>query len=485
MKIISLILFIGFFTKANAQPNYKYLKPCQVEGTKDSALCGVLQVFENRQTKQGRKIGLNIIVIPAIDQTAVQSPIFYFDGGPGIATTKNASFFVMKNNPYRQHHDIILVDARGTGGSNPLNCYTLQYQKGIAEQFDKKNPDTEMYPANEVKACYDSLSQVADLTQYTTTNIAKDIEEVRQWLGYKKIHLYGLSYGTRLAQEYMRRFPSSVATVILWSPTATGSKMPLYHAKFAQATVEKLFNDCANDASCKTNYPQLKKEFNALLEKGKEQTFKTTYTFTDSTTKSLSIPWHIFETKLRSLMYNPLGLRQIPFIIHQSYSGNWKPFLALYQEKGSYSDFLSEGLYLCITCSEDVPFIKKSEIETLTKNTFMGNYRILQQQIACANWARGNIPADFLQFIHSNIPVLIFSGEYDPVTAVSMAKEIAQYLSNSQLIIIPEMSHMFEGLSNEECFDNMAAEFINNSGKVKVKSDCIATMKPPAYKVKN
>ena len=114
----------------------------------------------------------------------------------------------------------------------------------------------------------------------------------------------------------------------------------------------------------------------------------------------------------------------------------------------------------------------------------MGSYRIAQQQRACSIWARGSIPKDFLEFVHSDIPVLIFSGEYDPVTAVSMAKEIAQHLSNSQHIIIPEMSHMFDGLSNEECFDNMAVEFINSNGKAKVKTDCITTMKPPAYKVK-
>ncbi len=299
-----------------------------------------------------------------------------------------------------------------------------------------------------------------------------------------KIHLFGLSYGSRLAQEYMRRYPGSIETVVLHSPTSTGSRMPLYHAKYSQATLEKLFNDCAEDSSCRTAYPDLKKEFNALMSAGRKAHFKTSYTFSDGRTKQLSIPWEIFHTKLRTRMYDPGNLRLIPFIIHEAFKGNWKPFFSFYSEKESYSAFSAEGLYLSITCSEDVPFIKKREAKSLTKKTFMGNYRIQQQQNACANWSRGIIPNDFLQPVYSSIPTLILSGEWDPVTPVSMAKEIARYLPNSQLIIIPQMSHTFDGLSNEACFDNMVMEYIKDSGKSKVNSSCINTMTPPPYKIK-
>ena len=466
MKIVCTILLLaGALTDGNCQPQYSNLQRCKVEDTDDSVLCGTYAVFENHKTKQGRKIDLNIIVIPALNRTSNQPPIFYFDGGPGIGTTKNASWFAEKSNLYRQNHDAVLIDNRGTGGSNPLHCYSLQYQPGLAEQFDEHNPRNEMYPVQEVKTCYDSLSKKADLTQYTTTNIVHDIEEVRLWLGYKKIHLYGLSYGTRVAQEYMRRFPSSIETAVLWSATSTGSKMPLYHARFAQATLEKLFNDCAGDSLCKTNYPHLRKEFSALMAQGKKQNFSTVYTFSDGATKQLSIPWNIFQTKIRTLMYEPTGLRKIPFLIHEAYEGNWKPFLSLYPEKGKYSDFLADGLYLGITCSEDVPFIKRKEARSLTRKTFMGKYRIEQQQTACSNWIRGNIPGDFLQPVRSDIRVLILSGEWDPVTPVSMAKEISRFLPNSQLVILPQMSHGFDGLSNKECFDEMAIEFIKTSGK--------------------
>ena len=148
----------------------------------------------------------------------------------------------------------------------------------------------------------------------------------------------------------------------------------------------------------------------------------------------------------------------------------------------SSNNFIAEGFYLCVTCTEDVPFIRKNEIESLTASTFMGTYRIDQQQQACVNWVQGIIPLGFLQPVSSAIPTLIITGSLDPVTPPAMAKEIAKTLTNSQLIEIPYMSHMFDGLSNEQCFDNLAIEFLNNPVKKLVDTECIKKMLPPGYK---
>jgi pimeloyl-ACP methyl ester carboxylesterase len=279
------------FAATNAQqPFQSKLHLCKPANATDSVYCGSYAVFENHKTKQGRKINLNIVVIPAISSSAKKSLIFYFDGGPGIAATKNVDFFSAKENPYRQHHDIVLVDIRGTGGSNPLHCISLQYKRNLQEQFE------EMYPAEAVKSCFDSLSALADLSQYTTTNITTDIEEVRQWLGYRKIIAFGLSYGTRLTQEYMRRFPASVEAAVLWSPTSTGSRMPLYHALFAQATWNRLIADCKNDPLCKQAYLELQKDFMSLMRAMKSKPI--IIKISDSVT--VTLPWHAFQTKIRT-----------------------------------------------------------------------------------------------------------------------------------------------------------------------------------------
>jgi pimeloyl-ACP methyl ester carboxylesterase len=483
MKKTTLTLLFAFsFLMSIAQNNplkiYRELQYCRMEGIPDSVLCGKFPVYENRETQKGRVIDLNIVVVPAIHRDSAGTPIFYFEGGPGVAATHSASFFAEPANPYRQYHDIVLVDVRGTGGSNPLHCSSLQTKRGLKEHFE------EMYPEEAVKECFDSLSKRADLKQYTTTNVVNDIEDIRKWLGYGKVNIFGLSYGTRVALVYMKMFPSAIGSCVLWSPTHTYSRMPLYHARFAQNSLEQVFEDCKQDPLCNNSFPAIKDEFNTLMKKRRNEPFKFLYADSAGDSRQLSISWNAFQTKLRTLMYDPAGIRQIPYIIHEVYRGNLEPFIALYPITSQMSSFIAEGFYLCITCTEDVPFIKTNQIESLTKGTFMGSYRVDQQKKACSNWVRGKTPADYFDPVKSDIPTLIISGGFDPVTPVSMAKEIARHLSRSTLVIIPQMSHMFDGLSHPECFDDICLSFINAPGNPKLNLACIKEMKPENYRVK-
>jgi pimeloyl-ACP methyl ester carboxylesterase len=448
------------------------LRPCSND---PSTLCGSLSVYENRSSGTGRTIPINVVVIPAIDRTSNGVPVFFLDGGPGVSATKNSGFFADSSNPYRKNHDVVLIDVRGTGASNPLHCRQLQFMASISDQL------SEMYPVGAVRECYDSLSGFADLTRYNTVAMAMDMEEIRVWLGYEKIGLFALSFGTRLAQVYMKMFPKSVESCVLWSPTTTNSRMPLYHAKFADESLARLLEDCRRDSLCNLAYPDLEAEFNVLLMNGKAKPFEYREGSLDGDTDRLLIPWHAFHTKLRSLMYSPYGLRQIPYLIHQSYLGNWKAFIALYPDTATYDDFIAEGLYLCVTCTEDVPFIADREADSLTHDTFMGMYRIDRQRKACENWERGVIPADFFEPLVSGIPTLILSGYFDPVTPPSLAATIAGTLSHGYHITIPAMSHVFDGLSNVECFDRMVLDFFDNPGAAP-ESECVNLMVPPAFR---
>jgi pimeloyl-ACP methyl ester carboxylesterase len=454
---------------------FQKLQRCKPPGARDSVLCGTISVIENRETNKGRVIQLNVIVVPALNSDSLLSPIFDIDGGPGMADTKNLFFYADRNNPYRRHHDIVLVDVRGTGKSNGLYCASLQDQRTWQEKFE------EMYPIENVKKCFSELSKHADLAQYTTTNVVKDFEEVRKWLGYKKIDLFSLSYGTRVAQVYLKLFPSSVDKCILWSATSIDSRMPLYHALFAQQAFDKLVTDCNHDSLCQANFPDFAKEFYALKDRSP---FSVPAADSTGNVQSYKVSWDEVETKIRELTYSPAGLRRIPYLVHQLYLGNFEPFLKLYSSSPFASRIFSEGFYLCVTCSEDVPFIRKEEIDSLTRGTYMGTYRIDQQEQACAAWTRGKVSKDFLQPAHSNVPVLVFSGGFDPVTPTSMAKEIVSHLSNAKLVVIPAMSHMFDGLSHIECFDNIALNFLDQQPDRKLDVSCVEQMRPGPYKVR-
>src|SRR6267154_6320061 len=248
------LLFISIACLNCSEPSssnliYQRLKPCQINDLDSTIRCGTFPVFENRQTKSGRKINLYVVVIPAVHRSQFKPPIFCLDGGPGVAQTNATSFYSDSINYYRLEHDVVLIDVRGTGHSNPLHCRQLQFKGNLKQQF------TEMYPVEAVSKCYDSLSKIVDLTQYTTTNMAIDMEEIRKWLGYDKINLFGLSFGGRLAQVYMKMFPNSVASCLLWSPTTTYSKLPLYHSFFAEESIKKIFKDCKDDSLCNLTFP--------------------------------------------------------------------------------------------------------------------------------------------------------------------------------------------------------------------------------------
>lgn len=179
-------------------------------------------------------------------------------------------------------------------------------------------------------------------------------------------------------------------------------------------------------------------------------------------------------------MYAPLSIRTVPYLVHQAWKGNYTPYIDLYP-KGKSSSFLAEGFYLCVTCIEDVPFIKEDEIEKQTAGTFMDRYRIKQQQQACSNWTKGNTAKNFQQPVVSSIPTLILSGAFDPVTPTSVAREIAAHLLKSKLVIIPNMAHVADGLGNEDCLDELVVNFFLNPER-KINTDCVSSMKPPSYR---
>lgn len=179
--------------------------PCRVPLVDGEVLCATYPVWENRDTKQGRKIGLNIVILPALGPDKQPDPVFELAGGPGQGSASIAGIYA--GSKLRRKRDIVLVDQRGSGRSNPLRC-TL-----YGDPLDLRLAARDEFPVDGARECRKQLEKVADLTQYTTTAFVDDLNEVRQWLGYGRINLKGGSYGTRAAQVYWRRHPETVRSV--------------------------------------------------------------------------------------------------------------------------------------------------------------------------------------------------------------------------------------------------------------------------------
>jgi pimeloyl-ACP methyl ester carboxylesterase len=201
------------------------LTPCKLEGVPGEAKCGTHQVWEDREAKQGRRLDLSIIVLAALEPNRKPDPFFMLQGGPGDAPSFNARFYSRVFHDVRRTRDLVLVDLRGTGKSSPLTCPELA-KPGSDGVFDA---DLLSLPA--VRACRARLEKNANLRMYTTEIAVDDLEDVRQALGYGPINLYGTSYGSRVAQVYMRRHPKSLRAVTMKGIVPASMAMPETHAR--------------------------------------------------------------------------------------------------------------------------------------------------------------------------------------------------------------------------------------------------------------
>lgn len=482
--LVSFVLLTGSALIGNGQTP---LTPCTLPGITETLLCGKLSVFENRKTRAGRKFDLNVVVLPALDQTHKDAPLFDLAGGPGIASTSAAVFYTTDLREYRRNRDVVLVDQRGTGASNPLRC----------DRNDKRYLD-EMYPVKYVDNCRRRLARVADLTQYTTPIAMDDLDDVRAWLGYERINLVGLSYGTRAALVYLRQHPDRVRSVVLMGVAPTNAKLPMYHSRNAQRAMELLFADCAAEAACNKEYPRLGAEFVDLLARLEQSPARVKYRLAatpfpaigaaPAAEKEIVVEIHRaqFAEELRSQLYAPPTARRVPFIIHRAAQGDFAPFLKLAMPKNAPQktpDLIADGMYLSITCAEDVPFIDTHAAERMNRDTFFGNYRVEQQVRACAHWPRGVVPNDYDQPVVASAPVLIIVGHMDPVTGPDWAAEVASHLPNSRLWSIRNHAHVPDGLTNFACFDNVIMKFLDHPDGKQLDTSCGDTMLPPPFYV--
>jgi len=455
---------------------FSQLQPCKRPDIAEELLCGKLEVFENRQAHRGRTIKLNVVVVPALEQSSKQEPLFDLAGGPGIASTQAAAFYATDVRHFLSHRDVVLVDQRGTGQSNPLQC---------PHDDSPQHWLSEMYPVEYVKNCRQVLEQHADLTQYTTPIAMDDLDDVRAWLGYERINLFGLSYGSRAVQVYLRQHPEHVRSVVIMGVDPPYQKLPLYHARDGQRAMYLLLDECASDSRCNAAFPQIKQELARVLARLMRQPAAVNYLLPETGKPTrVEIARDVFAEKLRALMYAPATSRQIPFIIHHAASNDFVPFLnAVIPRDRNAPDFIADGMYLSVTCAEDIPFIDPAFAARLNKSNLFDNYRVAQQRRACSLWPRGPLPNDYHEPVGADAPVLIVSGYMDPVTPPQWAEGVASHLPNSKHVIIRHDAHLPDGLAHPDCLYKLIVDFLNQGSAKALDTSCIEQMTPPEFQI--
>jgi pimeloyl-ACP methyl ester carboxylesterase len=447
------------------------LEPCGAEGVKSEMLCGRLDVPENYDRPLGRRLSLNVVVVPAAKGPSDAPALFELAGGPGLGVTGLANFYLGPGRAFRESRNIVLVDQRGTGESSPLHC----------PEIESLSPLEEMYPVEAVRSCRRRLEAAADLTQYTTDNAARDLEQVRAALGYRAVDLQGTSYGTELARAYIRLFPERVRSAVLIGPPPADMRTPLPHAANAQRALDLLFHECQSDVRCRSAHPDLRANWRDVLRRVEAGVRQRRLDPMTGTATEIVITRGPFAEALRNLFTTATARRSLPTLIARAAAGDFTP---LVEAMPSGAGGFAEGLYLSVACAEGTSRIEPADVPRFTSGTFLGDYRVRQQMLACAEWPLASVPPRFHEPLASTHPVLLLVGEFDATTPPHYAREVCAALANCRLVQIPGMGHGpfdLDAWSGGECFNRVVLEFLDRGDPKGLDTSCVAGMTPPPF----
>ena len=431
-------------------------KPCSGELAKAGVSCGTVAVPENRSAPGGRTIALNVAVLRSVAARSSLPPLFDIAGGPGLPSVGGANFYLSDGAAYRAHRDIVLVDQRGTGASNPLNC----------PELDRSETSyVAMFPLAAVARCRRSLAAGADLTRYGTDDAVADLDAVRAALGYPTVDLFALSYGTTVALRYLATYPKRVRAAVLLAVVPPSAMPPRDHAVAAERAIRLLFEDCTADPRCRAAFPDPGGDFGRALKRLGD---------------GAAVPAPIFAEKLRTMMYSAVGARRIPSIVHAAASGNLAPFYAATRpgERMPYSN----GMYLSVTCSESLRLMDYARAAAAARKTRFGDYRLKRQRAACMQWPSGRAGRDFLRPARADSAVLMISGRLDPVAPPQWATTLSGSLPNSRQLVIRDGGHIIDGLSGlDTCFDPLVIRFYESADVRALDASCSDSMRAQPF----
>jgi pimeloyl-ACP methyl ester carboxylesterase len=451
--------------------------PCQIQDLNGIAVykaeCADFAVPENPADAGGRTIELHVARVPAINREKQPDPLFLLAGGPGMGATALYGNVAPAFGRIRRNRDIVLVDQRGTGGSNALNCPTddLEMMRATPEQL-----------RDEAERCLKTLSEHADVAYYTTSVAVQDLDRVRAALGYERINLYGGSYGTRVAQHYLRRFPNHTRSVILDGVIAPEQILGPDTALDAERALENVLARCTRNAACKGRFGNPAEAYRALRASLKSK--PVSVTLPDPTTgipRTIQFGSLQLALVLRLAIYNSEQAALLPLALDLAQrSGNFAPLAGQFlMTLRTVDEVASYGMHNSVVCTEDVPFfdtvtIDRAKLET----TFLGAEQVDALQSICAIWPHGPLDADLHAPLHSDVPVLLLSGGNDPVTPPANGEKAKAGLTNSLHLVLPDLGH---GQVGAPCMDRVMADFIRLGTVQGLDTSCTRRAKPMPF----
>ena len=449
-------------------------EPCTLASTAGvgsvQARCTTFEVPENPDDAGSRRIALNIAWLPATDEGSEQAdPVFFLAGGPGQSAVEvwpqvNPAFREVR----RQRH-VILVDQRGTGGSNPLQCD----RSGLAD-LDLEDPQAREALAGLARDCAAAVADRADPRFYTTTVAVADLEAVRQALGAPSVNLVGGSYGTRVAQQYAATHPQHVRSLVL---DGVAPNDVVLGGEFAHTFEEALrlhASQCASLPSCAERFPQdPRAQLESLVTRLAQAPVEVDYRDPGS---GEALKGRVDASTVTGLAfmfsYMPQTAALLPIVLDEAAQGRYAPLKSLSELMArSTNGQMAGGMQWSVICAEDAD--RYDEQAAQAEGTLLGPQVARLFFAACDAWPRGTRPEGFTAPLQSDVPALLLSGQMDPVTPPRYAERVLEGLPNGRHLVLEGQGHGTFGLG---CMPRLLGQFMESTDAGSLDASCLSSM---------
>lgn len=440
---------------------------CYVDGFETPVRCVSIVVPLDYAAPQGETIKVTAAIAPSTSARPAPDPLFVFAGGPGQAATGMGPWLNSAFAPARRERDIVLFDIRGTGMSGALDCpFSLTPERDSAGALKR-----------DAAACAAKVGPKAVF--YSSREIVEDIERLRAALGTAKINLWGGSFGTRVAQHYTRRYSARVRAVVLDAATPADDSIFVSAPRYGQAALERMFDDCAKEKACGAAFPNLRADFDALLERAAAEPFAVD--IVDPRTGRLQnvvIDRDGAAGYVRGALYAGFTRSVAPYAITQGARGNFAPLAALGSMTGEWSvETMSLGSMLSILCGEDQHRASREKSAAMSFGFMRDSYvRIFTG--GCSVWPYRPLPGEMMQAFKSNVPAMAISGVADPVTPPAAGEGALKMFGAGVHVVIPNGFHTN---SSSRCIADLIGSFLADPATGGRDHACVAKIAPPRF----
>ena len=438
-----------------------------------AAECTTISVAENPADPDGKQIDLHIARLQALSRDKKTDPVTLLAGGPGQSATQTYPTLATAFDKIRLSRDIYLLDQRGTGQSNPLSCPETE------DVIDPFVFDADAL-ARQTQQCLIALP--GDPRFYTTSVAAADLEIVRKSLGIEQWNIYGISYGTRVALHYLKQHPSSVRSLIIDGVVPPDVSLAEGIALHAQRALDLMLQRCADSSACSERFPDLRSTTTSLLAElaaaPRDILFEN---FNTGKLEEMVFSYNHLALTLRMMSYSSQGVALLPLLINDAYKNNNYAPLARqsYLQASKITETLATGMHNAVICTEDQPFVMLDDNQRKELDiAYLGTTAVDALAATCRDWPAGVMDKNFRQAVVSDKPVLIFSGEADPVTPPAYGDTVAEHLTNSLHIINPGQGHMQANLG---CTPTLMRNFIERGNVDDIDYGCLERQRPQAF----